>query len=96
MAKNERGEEMLPPNQNTVLEKYCVFAPDGLPIWHTISDSEEEATDAIEDSFSSYNPLPEINGSTLVLKRREWNWEKIQTLGASCRKVTVTIEINEP
>ena len=96
MAKNERGEEMVSPNQKTLLQKYCIFAPDGLPIFHTISDSEEDAADAIEDSFSSHNPLPGMDGSTIVLRKREWTWEKIQTLGATCQKVIITIEINEP
>ena len=81
MDKNERGEEMLQPNQKTVLEKYCVFAPDGLPVMHTIYNTEDESKEAIIESMS---------GQSL----NHYTWKNLLTNGASCQKVTVTIEVN--
>lgn len=82
MAKNERGEEMLQPNQKTVLEKYCVFAPDGLPMVQTISQEESTsmglAVESMQHGFANSWP----------------NWSKLKKWGASCQKVTVTIEVN--
>ena len=82
MAKNERGEEMLQPNKKTVLEKYCVFAPDGLPIIHTIALNEETSIDTIAYSM----------GNQSIWSNPDW--KTLKKWGASCQKVTITIEIN--
>jgi hypothetical protein len=84
MDRNERGEEMRPPEQKTIRKMYVVFAPDGNPMVQTLTTTKggakELAVESMQQGFAGSWP----------------DWKKLEKWGASVQSITITIEINEP
>ena len=82
MDRNERGEEMHQPKENTVQVKFVVFAPDGMPMLQTIATTKEDAKqmaiESMQQGFAGSWP----------------DWEKLEKWGANVKRVIVTIKID--